>query len=71
MIEVNIDITITFLLTSIFFSTLGLQNPYLVLMDDNITNCKVHADVLGFDAISSYGIVWGGTVQVYKDYLIL
>jgi hypothetical protein len=43
----------------IIFFISGLQNPYSVLMDDNITNCKEHADALGFDAISSYGIFWG------------
>jgi hypothetical protein len=44
--------------------TLGLQNPYLVLMDDTVSICKLHADALGFDAISAYTPAPGGTLQV-------
>ncbi len=43
---------------------LGLQNPYLVLMDEDIPTVKKHADAIGFDAISSYGIGGGGTLEV-------
>ncbi len=42
---------------------LGLKNPYLVLMDGDIPRCKTHAAAIGFDAISSYGLGGGGTVQ--------
>ncbi|CAF0746483.1 unnamed protein product [Adineta ricciae] len=41
----------------------GLQNPYLVLMDGDIQRCKIRAATIGFDAISSYGLGGGGTVQ--------
>ncbi len=43
---------------------LGLQNPYLVLMDGDISRGKTHIAALGFDAISSYGLGGGGTLQV-------
>lgn len=32
-------------------------------MDDDISRCQMHATAIGFDAISSYGIGGGGTVQ--------
>ncbi len=48
---------------------LGLQNPYLVLMDGDISRGKTHIATLGFDAISSYGLGGGGTVEVNIFYL--
>jgi hypothetical protein len=48
----------------ILWIVLGLKNPYLVLMDGDISRCKTRAASIGFDAISSYGIGGGGTVQV-------
>ena len=42
---------------------LGLKNPYLVLMDGDVNRCKQNAASLGFDAISSYGLGGGGTVN--------
>lgn len=33
-------------------------------MDGDIQRCKTRAATIGFDAISSYGIGGGGTVQV-------
>ena len=33
-------------------------------MDGNIPRCKNHTTVMGFDAISSYGLGGGGSVQV-------
>ncbi len=50
---------------NIFLFILGLQNPYLVLMDGDVHTVKTHADSLGFDAISTYAIA-GGTLQVNK-----
>jgi hypothetical protein len=44
---------------------LGLQNPYLVLMDGDISRGKTRITALGFDAISSYGLGGGGTLQVH------
>jgi hypothetical protein len=49
----------------LIFIILGLKNPYLVLMDGDIPRCKANAAAIGFDAISSYGIGGGGTIQVY------
>ncbi len=43
---------------------LGLKNPYLVLMDGDISRGKTRIAALGFDAISSYGLGGGGTLQV-------
>jgi len=41
----------------------GLQNPYLVLMDGDIPRAQQRANTIGFDAISSYGLGGGGTLQ--------
>ncbi|CAF0865488.1 unnamed protein product [Rotaria sordida] len=41
----------------------GLKNPYMVLMDGDIERCKTNAAAIGFDAISSYGIGGGGTIE--------
>lgn len=38
----------------------------MVLMDGDIPRCKANAAAIGFDAISSYGIGGGGTVQVNR-----
>ena len=48
----------------LFVFTLGLKNPYLALMEANITKCKTHADALGFDAFTAYGNGYIGTAQV-------
>ncbi len=47
---------------------IGLQNPYLVLMDFNVQGVQSHALSLGFDAISTYALP-GGTKEV--TYIIL
>ncbi len=60
----NKDLIISFLSTWSFLFTLGLQNPYLVLMDGSVSTCKLHADAIGFDAISAYTPAAGGTLQV-------
>jgi hypothetical protein len=60
---VHINDIIRFLGTSFSLCILGLQNPYLVLMDGDIPRCKTNAAAIGFDAISSYGLGGGGTVQ--------
>lgn len=44
---------------------IGLQNPYLVLMDFNVQEVQSHASLLGFDAISTYALP-GGTKEVTK-----
>jgi hypothetical protein len=36
----------------------------MVLMDGDIVVGKNHSEAMGFDAISSYGINGGGTVEV-------
>ncbi len=36
----------------------------MVLMDGDIVVGKNHSEAMGFDAISSYGINSGGTVEV-------
>ncbi|CAF0926076.1 unnamed protein product [Adineta steineri] len=35
----------------------------MVLMDGDIARCKTRVDAIGFDALSSYGIGGGGTVE--------
>ncbi|CAF4053750.1 unnamed protein product [Adineta steineri] len=35
----------------------------MVLKDDDISRCKTRVDAIGFDALSSYGIGGGGTVE--------
>jgi hypothetical protein len=40
-------------------------------MDGDIPRCKAHAAAIGFDAISSYGLGGGGTLQVNKYSLIV
>ncbi len=62
-VEVYVDTRLKTLLT-LFLYVLGLKNPYLVLMDGDIERCKKDAAAIGFDAISSYGIGGGGTLQV-------
>jgi len=47
------------------FFTVGLQNPYLVLMDFLVPTAQAHAALLGFDAISMYALP-GGTIAVDK-----
>jgi len=46
------------------FVILGLKNPYMVLLDQNLAAIIVQSQALGFDAVSSYGINGGGTVEV-------
>ena len=46
------------------FVILGLKNPYMVLIDQNLASIVVQSQTLGFDAVSSYGINGGGTVEV-------
>ena len=46
------------------FVILGLKNPYMVLLDQNLAAIIVQSQVIGFDAVSSYGINGGGTVEV-------
>lgn len=38
-------------------------------MDGDIPRCKTRAAAIGFDAISSYGIGGGGTVQVIQFHI--
>ena len=40
-------------------------------MDGDIPRCKTGTAALGFDAISSYGIGGGGTVQVIQFYFFM
>jgi hypothetical protein len=47
----------------IAFFTIGLQNPYMVLMDFQVPVVQAHAALLGFDAISMYALP-GGTIEV-------
>jgi hypothetical protein len=56
-----IPIITTFL--SFLLFVIGLQNPYLVLMDFNVQGVQSHALSLGFDAISTYALP-GGTKEV-------
>jgi len=39
-------------------------------MDGNIPRCKNHTEVIGFDAISSYGLGGGGTAQVKYSLIV-
>ena len=39
----------------------GLPNPYLVLMDFSVSTVVAHAQLLGFDAISTYALPGGTT----------
>ncbi len=36
----------------------------MVLMDGDIMRAKNHSQAIGFDAISSYGLNGGGTIEV-------
>ncbi len=45
------------------FSTIGLKNPYMVLMDFMVPVVQNHTVLLGFDAISMYALP-GGTKEV-------
>ncbi len=52
-----------------FVRIIGLQNPYLVLMDFNVQSVQSHAAALGFDAISTYALP-GGTTQVIQIFFL-
>ncbi|CAF1389913.1 unnamed protein product [Adineta ricciae] len=43
--------------------SIGLKNPYMVLMDFKVPTVQAHANLLGFDAISMYTLP-GGTTEV-------
>jgi hypothetical protein len=45
------------------FFTIGLKNPYMVLMDFTVPTVQNHTNLLGFDAISMYALP-GGTKEV-------
>lgn len=51
------------------FSIEGLPNPYMVLMDFDVSSVQSHATMLGFDAISTYALP-GGTLDVSKSFSI-
>jgi len=51
---------------------LGLKNPYLVLLSQNLAAVINQTKAIGFDALSSYGINGGGTLDVnYLSFLRL
>ncbi|CAF0747754.1 unnamed protein product [Adineta ricciae] len=47
----------------LFLIMLGLKDPYMVYMSQNILEAKKNGQALGFNAISSYGVNGGGTNQ--------